>query len=150
VRTYALGLQAIVSQTLADAGTSSAGSATFHLTPTDYAHVQEIICSTLKTLKTLKTAIKLYDRGLLKFCPIRTFLHITTASIFLLKGLSLGLSPVKLQDALNVLKQTIVALKCSNPDDLHVGGRYATLLEMHMARLQRNLCRRSNRTTYNL
>jgi hypothetical protein len=69
---------------------------------------------------------------------MRTFLHITTASIFLLKGLSLGLSPVKLQDALNVLKQTIVALKCSNPDDLHVGGRYATLLEMHMARLQRN------------
>jgi hypothetical protein len=37
---------------------------------------------------------------------------------------------------LEILKQVIIALKNSNPDDLHLGGRYSILLEMHMARLQ--------------
>jgi hypothetical protein len=136
MHTYALGLQAIVSRTIAEANASPTQSASVHLSPTDYSHVQDVIHS---ALITLKTAIKLYNRNLLRFCPIRTFLHVTTASIFLLKGLSLGVSPTQLHDALSILKQVVVALKCSNPDDLHVGGRYATLLEMHMARLQKHL-----------
>ncbi|CAN9093689.1 unnamed protein product [Alternaria sp. RS040] len=50
--------------------------------------------------------------------------------------LGLGVSPARLQGALEVLTQVIVALKNSNPDDLHLGGRYSMLLEMHMTRLQ--------------
>lgn len=95
--------------------------------------MQEVINS---TLNTLKIAIKLYDLSFLRFCTIRTFLHITTASIFLLKGLGLGVSPARLQGALEVLTQVIVALKNSNPDDLYLGGCYSMLLEMHMKRLQ--------------
>ena len=95
--------------------------------------MQEVINS---TLNTLKIAIKLYDLGFLQFCTIRTFLHITTASIFLLKGLRLGVSPARLQGALEVLTQVIVALKNSNLDNLYLGGRYLMLLEMHMTRLQ--------------
>jgi hypothetical protein len=105
----------------------------FQLTPTDFEHVQEVVDS---TLTTLKTAIRLYDEDILRFCSIRVFLHITTASIFLLKGLGLGVSPTRLRSALEILKQVIIALKNSNPDDLHLGGRYSILLEMHMARLQ--------------
>jgi hypothetical protein len=105
------------------------------LTSSDFGHVQKIICS---ALNTLGTAIILCEKNMLRFCPMRTFNHITTASIYLLKGLSLGVSPAKLQDALKVLQQTIAALKCSNPDDLHVGGRYGILLEMHLARLQKH------------
>lgn len=135
MHTYSLGLQAILFRTLAESSDSVSGSMSFQLTPTDFAHVQEVIDS---TLSTLKTAVKLYDEERLHFCSIRTFLHITTASIFLLKGLGLGVSPARLRGALEILKQVIVALKNSNPDDLHLGGRYSILLEMHMARFQKH------------
>ena len=133
MHTYSLGLQAILFRTLAESGSAISSSSSFQLTPTDFAHVQEVIDS---TLTTLKTAVKLYNEDVLRFCSIRTFLHITTASIFLLKGLGLGVSPTRLRSALEILKQVVIALKDSNPDDLHLGGRYSILLEMHMARLQ--------------
>lgn len=133
MHTYSLGLQAILLRTLAESSHSLPGLAPIQLTPTDFAHVQEVIDS---TLNTFKAAIKLHDDGILRFCSIRTFLHITTASIFLLKGLGLGVSPAKLRGALDILQQVIAALKNSNPDDLHLGGRYSILLEMHMTRLQ--------------
>lgn len=135
MHTFPLGLQAIVSRIFADSPATFSPSAIFHLTPTDYSHVQEVISS---TLITLKTAIKLYNQNVLKYCPIRTFLHVTTASIYLLKSLGLGVSPGKLCEALVILQQAIVALKNSNPDDVHIGGRYATLLEMHMAKLKQH------------
>lgn len=135
MHTYSLGLQAILFRTVAETDGTLSGSSTFDLTPTDFAHVQEVINS---TLTTLKIAIKLFDQNNLQYCSIRTFLHITTASIFLLKGLGLGVSPSRLRSALDILKQVIVALKNSNPDDLHLGGRYALLLEMHIARVQEN------------
>jgi|TARA_R110002003_G_scaffold116_18_gene10234 hypothetical protein len=95
--------------------------------------VQEVIDS---ALTALRIAINLYTKNVLLYCSIRAFLHITVASVFLLKGLGLGVSPTKLRNSLDVLQKVVVALKNSNPDDLHLGGRYATLLEMHMARLQ--------------
>ena len=130
---YSLGLQAILFRTLAESSDSISGSASFQLTPTDFAHVQEVIDS---MLNTLKTAVKLYDEDILRFCSIRALLHITTASIFFLKGLGLVVSPTRLRGSIEVLKQVIVALKNSNPDDLHLDGRYSILLEMHMTRLQ--------------
>lgn len=131
MHTFSLGLQAIVSRTAAEANPS--GAISFLLTPTDFSHVQEVIDS---ALTTLRIAIRLYAKNVLVFCSIRTFLHVTVASVFLLKGLGLGVSPAKLRNSLDVLQRVVVALKNSNPDDLHFGGRYATLLEMHMARLQ--------------
>ena len=133
MHTYSLGLQAILFRTLAESSDSISGLASIQLTPTDFAHVQEVIDS---TLNTFKASLRLYDEGILRFCSTRVFLHITTASIFLLKGLGLGVSPGRLRSALDILKQVIVALKNSNPDDLHLGGRYSILLEMHMTRLQ--------------
>lgn len=94
MHTYSLGLQAILFRTLADSGESVSGAASFQLTPTDFAHVQEIIDS---TLLTLKTAVRLYKEDLLRSCSTRSFLHITAASTFLLKGLGLGVSHTRVQ-----------------------------------------------------
>jgi hypothetical protein len=66
---------------------------------------------------------------------VHLFLRVTTASVFLLKALGLGVSTNRLHDPLTVLKHVIAALKVSKPDDLHFGARYATLLEMYVARL---------------
>ncbi|KAF2652949.1 hypothetical protein K491DRAFT_634608 [Lophiostoma macrostomum CBS 122681] len=131
--TYSLGLQAIASRTLAESTTSPSQTSVFQLASIDYSHVQNIISS---ALTTLRIATKLFNGNHLRFCPLKTFLHITTASIFLLKGLGIGVSPPKLRNSLAVLDRVIVALKNSNPDDLHIGGRYATLLEMHVVKLQ--------------
>lgn len=135
MHTYSASLQAIVSRTLAESNVAASNSTSFHLTPTDFSHVQEVISS---TLTTLKIAIRLSDEDVLRFCPVKTFLNITTASIFLLKGLVLGVSAINLEEAMNILRQVIIALKGSNPDDLHIGGRYATLLEMRVTKLQKH------------
>jgi hypothetical protein len=131
MHTFSLVLQAIVSRTVAEPGASKPPS--FILAPTDFSHVQEVIDS---ALTALRIAINLYTKNVLLYCSIRAFLHITVASVFLIKGLGLGVSPTKLRNSLDVLQKVVVALKNSNPDDLHLGGRYATVLEMHMASLQ--------------
>lgn len=136
IYTYSLGLQAIVSRTLAESNTTSPTQSTcFNLTSTDFAHLQELISS---ALSALKIALKLANDDVLRFCPVKVFLQITTASVFLLKGLGLGVSPTKLHDALEVLRNVVSALRTSNPDDLHLGARYATLLEVHLSNLQRH------------
>lgn len=72
------------------------------------------------------------------FSPVRIFLRITTASVFLLKGLSLGVGATKLRTSLDVLTRSIAALRSSALDDVHLGSRYATLLEIHVNGLTNN------------
>lgn len=64
------------------------------------------------------------------------FLRITTASVFLLKALAVGVSATRLRRSLDTLTRAISALRGSAPDDLHLCGRYATLLETSLSRLQ--------------
>lgn len=64
------------------------------------------------------------------------FLRITTASVFLLKALAVGVSASRLRRSLDTLTRAISALRSSAPDDLHLCGRYATLLETSLNRLQ--------------
>lgn len=63
------------------------------------------------------------------------FLRITTASVFLLKALAVGVSTSRLRRSLDTLTRAICALRSSTPDDLHLSGRYATLLETSLNRL---------------
>lgn len=81
-------------------------------------------------------AIELEERQVLKYAPVRVFLRITTASVFLLKGLALGVTTTELNRAMDMLTRAIAALRSGTPDDLHLGSRYATLLEIHLSRIQ--------------
>lgn len=105
------------------------------LSSTDYGFIQAVVDG---SLGILKVALKMHEKNSLRFAPITIYLRITTASVFLLKGLGLGVSTTKLQDSLDVLTHAITALRSSRPDDLHLGSRYATLLEMHVERLKEN------------
>lgn len=135
-RIYAnsLGLQAVVERTIAEPGVDPANNQ-FELSSTDYGFIQAVVDG---CLGILKLSVKMHEQNSLRFAPVTIYLRITTASVFLLKGLGLGVSMTKLQDSLDVLTGAISALRSSRPDDLHLGSRYATLLEMHVVRLKEN------------
>ena len=99
----------------------------------EYGFIQEVIEASCEILRKV---IRLAETDTLRFAPVRLFLRITTSSIFLLKALSLGVRNDQLQSALDVLDQTIQALKTSNLDEVHLAARYATLLETHVERLR--------------
>ena len=84
----------------------------------------------------LERTINLAETDTLRFSPVRTFLRITTSSVFLLKAISLGVRSAKLQSALDTLDRSIQAMRLSNLDDVHLAARYATLLETHVTRLR--------------
>ncbi|RYP62434.1 hypothetical protein DL769_007306 [Monosporascus sp. CRB-8-3] len=125
-------LQAIVERTLAESGEDPA-SGQFNLNSTDYSFIQEVVDG---CLEILKLAIRLAEKKVLTFAPVNMFLRITTASVFLLKGLGLGVSTTKLRDSLDILTRAIAALRTCQSDDLHLSSRFATLLQMYVIRLQ--------------
>ncbi|KAI9147335.1 Transcriptional activator ARO80 [Paramyrothecium foliicola] len=135
-RIYAnsLGLQAVVERTMAEPRLEPR-HCEFEVGSIDYGFIQAVVDG---SLKILKVAIKMHEQNSLRFAPVTIYLRITTASVFLLKGLGLGVSSTKLRDSLEVLTSAITALRNSRPDDLHLGSSYATLLEIHVSRLKGN------------
>ena len=137
VRIYinSFGMQAACERALADAASDSDPRS---LLPTridslEYEFVQEVIDGSCKILRKV---ISLAETDTLRFAPVRLFLRITTSSIFLLKALGLGVRNAQLQSALDILDRSIVALKTSNLDDVHLAARYATLLDTHVQKLR--------------
>ncbi|KAK1986444.1 hypothetical protein LZ30DRAFT_582136 [Colletotrichum cereale] len=133
-----LGMQAAVDRSLTDQGAGVMGSQGAHtvLTATDYEFVQEVVSG---GCQILQSSNKLAERGTLRFCPVRIFLRIIEASVFLLKALSLGSYVSNLQAALGVLEQCIRSLHASSLDDMHLASRYAALLDLHVARFRQCL-----------
>lgn len=130
-----LGVQAIVERTLAEAptnATSQPNNAT-NVDSTDFRFIQEVVDG---GLAILNLAVKLSDTKTLLFSPVRVFLRIITASMLLLKGLSLGVSSSKLKISLDTLDRAIAALRAGALDDMHLGSKYAMLLDMHVSRLR--------------
>lgn len=136
-----LGMQAVVDRVLGEKdGKCSIGQPgsgiQASLTTTDYQFIQEVIDG---SCQILQSAITLAGSGSLRFCPVRVFVRIIGASIFLLKALGLGAHTANLQASLAVLDQSILALHQSSPDDMHLASQFASLLELHIARFRQLL-----------
>ncbi|KAF7533192.1 hypothetical protein G7054_g7296 [Neopestalotiopsis clavispora] len=127
-----LGLQAVVERAMINARDGSTDNPP-QVNAADYVCIREVLDA---SLDILKTTIKFAESGILKFAPARLYLRFTTASVFLLKALGLGASTSRLQDSLSLLSHAIPAMETCKPDDVHLGARYATLLEAHTARLR--------------
>ncbi|KAF4544530.1 C6 transcription factor [Lasiodiplodia theobromae] len=138
-----LGMQAVVERTLdeADDFNSPADPPNHHpirplsVDSTDYHFIQEVVDGSCEILRKV---IKLADAQRLRFAPVRIYLHITASAIYLIKGLSLGVWNTKLPASLDVLDRGIQALRSGTLDDIHLASRFATLLEVHVARLRRS------------
>lgn len=137
VYTHSVGMQAVVERVLADTGPNNfEDMRPMTIDPTDYEYIQEVIDGCCKILQKV---VHLAEVGALRFSPVRIVLRITSASIFLMKALSLGTRQTVLQESLEILERSISALKSNALDDVHLSTRYATLLDMHVSRLRRNL-----------
>lgn len=101
----------------------------------DFASVNEVReCSG----KILMTAVELCDEGILQYCPVRLYLRIVSASVFLLKAISLGSREVDISSSLKTLDRCIAALQTNRADDIHLSSQYATLISRHVQRFRRN------------
>ncbi|KAG0158155.1 hypothetical protein PDIDSM_5668 [Penicillium digitatum] len=137
VYTHSVGMQAVVERAVAENGPNNFdGVRPMTIDPTDYEYIQEVIygCGQI-----LQKVTHLAEAGALRFSPVRIVLRITSASIFLMKALSLGTRQAKLQESIQILERSIKALKSNALDDVHLSTRYAALLEMHVSRLRGNL-----------
>jgi hypothetical protein len=138
VYTNSFGMQAVVERLLTEAGPDQAAEDLHpaNIDPIDYEFIQEVIdgCGQI-----LRKVIEMADSDVLRFAPVRTFIRVTSSSIFLLKALSLGVRHAKLQESLEILDGCIHALRSNILDDVHLASRYAMLLEVHVSRLRRNL-----------
>ncbi|PVI08610.1 hypothetical protein DM02DRAFT_510378 [Periconia macrospinosa] len=137
IYTNSLGMQAVVERTLAETDPDGPQEEILplNLEPRDYDFIQEVVDGSCQILQKV---VQLYDSGALRYSPVRIFLRITTSSIYLIKGLSLGSRNQKLQSSLDILDAAIRAMRSSTLDDMHLASRYATLLDMHVARLRDN------------
>ncbi|KAI1926049.1 hypothetical protein LOZ12_000524 [Ophidiomyces ophidiicola] len=137
VYTNSIGMQAVVERLLAESDPDSVLDEVrqTNVDDIDYEFIQEVIDGSCHILQKV---ISLAESGALRYSPVRIFLRITSSSIFLLKALSLGVRNAKLQESLEILSRSIQALRSSSLDDIHLGSRYATLLESLIARLRRS------------
>ncbi|ORY17918.1 hypothetical protein BCR34DRAFT_554512 [Clohesyomyces aquaticus] len=135
IYTNSLGMQAVVERTLAETDPDEPQEDVLHmnLEPRDYDFIQEVVDGSRKILQKVS---QLAESGALRYSPVRIFLRITTSSIYLIKGLSLGVRNAKLQSSLDILDRAIHAMRSSTLDDMHLASRYANLLEVHVARLR--------------
>ena len=86
----------------------------------------------------LKKPISLAKTGSLRFAPVRLYIRVVSASIFLLKAISLGGPNIELQASLGILDECIKALQTMAVDEVHLSSRYGTLIARHVSRFRRN------------
>ncbi|EAT91207.2 hypothetical protein SNOG_01558 [Parastagonospora nodorum SN15] len=110
IYTNSLGMQAVVERTLAetDPDVPQEDNLSFNLEPRDYDFIQEVVDGSCQILQKV---CQLSETGALRYSPVRIFLRITTSSIYLIKGLSLGSRNQKLQSSLDILEGAIRALR---------------------------------------
>lgn len=93
----------------------------------------------------LRIAKALSDEDVLRHCPVRVSLRIVSASIFLLKTLSVGSREVDARASLEQLDGGIQALMNNDAGDIHLSNRYAELIARHVRRFKRSLMPRKSR-----
>jgi len=158
VRTYinSLSLQAVVERcTSGAAGHSSGGphGETVQLSPQtqsyygkmplgqlgsfsaeDQQYVREVVDASRNLLRTVVDG--LLPQGYLKHAPVRTYFRIISGAMFLLKTFALGASQADVRISINLMDRTVEALRTCVVDDVHLGTRFADLLESLTSRLR--------------
>lgn len=131
-------MQAVVERALADTDPNNGVDEMrpMNIDSIDYEYIQEVIDGSCQILQKVT---QLAELGALRFSPVRIYLRVTSSSIFLMKALSLGTRQAKFRESLDLLEKCIHSLRSNALDDIHLSTRYATLLDMHVSRLRRNL-----------
>jgi hypothetical protein len=158
VRIYinSLSLQAVVERCTNNAGnTSSSGNGLqpTHLSPQtminygklplgqlggftvhDQEYVREVVDGSRNLLRTVVEG--LLPGGYLKHAPVRTYFRIISGAMFLLKTFALGAPRSDVKLSIELMDATVEALRNCIVDDVHLGIRFADLLESLTSRLR--------------
>lgn len=90
----------------------------------------------------LKVVVEgLYPGDYLRHAPVRTFFRIVSVAIILLKTFALGATEEDVAVSLYLLTGAVEALRTSIVDDVHVGNRFADLVETLTYRIRSRFVR---------
>ncbi|SPO03053.1 related to ARO80 - positive transcription regulator of ARO9 and ARO10 [Cephalotrichum gorgonifer] len=162
VRIYAnsLSLQAVVERCTNNAGNTAGGGGTSggsgsaaQLSPqtqnyfgklplgqlgglgtTDQEYIREVVVGCRRLLKTVVD--DLLPGGYLKHAPVRTYFRIISGAMFLLKTFALGAPRADVKTSIDLMDETVAALRNCVVDDVHLGIRFADLLDSLTSRLR--------------
>ena len=107
----------------------------------DRYYIKEVIDACRNVLKVVVEG--LYPGDYLRHAPVRTFFRIVSVAIILLKTFALGATEDEVGLSLRLLDSAVEALRTSIVDDVHVGNRFAELVETLTRRIRQSFVRMS-------
>ena len=105
----------------------------------DRHYINEVIDASRNVLKVVVDG--LHPGGYLRHAPVRTFFRIVSVAIILLKTFALGATEDDVALSLGLLSDSVDALRTSIVDDVHVGNRFADLVETLSQRIRSRFVR---------
>jgi hypothetical protein len=105
----------------------------------DRHYINEVIDASRNVLKIVVHG--LHPGGYLRHAPVRTFFRIVSVAIILLKTFALGATEEDVAISLNLLSDAVTALREGIVDDVHVGNRFADLVETLTHRIRSRFVR---------
>ncbi|TEA20000.1 Transcriptional activator ARO80 [Colletotrichum sidae] len=100
----------------------------------DQEYIKEVISGSRNLLRTVVEGLLPGDY--LKHAPVRTYFRIISGAMFLLKTFALGAPRSDVKMSIDLMDQTVEALRNCVVDDVHLGIRFADLLESLTRRLR--------------
>ena len=100
----------------------------------DQEYVREVVEGSRNLLNEVVTG--LLPNGYLKHAPVRTYFRIISGAMFLLKTFALGAPRSDVKASIDLMDSTVEALRNCVVDDVHLGIRFADLLESLTSRLR--------------
>lgn len=92
----------------------------------DTEFIREVVSASRSLLTTVIE--EMFPAGYLKHAPVRIYLRILSASMFLLKTFSLGARGVEVDRSMELIEGVCGCLRNAAVDDVHLGLRFADLL----------------------
>ncbi|KAK6521411.1 hypothetical protein TWF506_001629 [Arthrobotrys conoides] len=105
----------------------------------DEEYIKEVVDASRCLLLTVIR--KLFPGGWLKHAPVRTYLRIASAAMYLLKTFALGAREDDIKVSLKLMDQTVYTLRAASCDDVHLALRFGDLLETLTSRIRARFIR---------
>ncbi|KAL1844386.1 hypothetical protein VTJ49DRAFT_65 [Mycothermus thermophilus] len=100
----------------------------------DQEYVKEVVNGSRNLLRTVVEGLLPGDY--LKHAPVRTYFRIISGAMFLLKTFALGAPKSDVEISIQLMDRTVDALRNCVVDDVHLGIRFADMLETLTSRLR--------------
>lgn len=100
----------------------------------DQEYIKEVVEGSRNLLRTVVEGLLPDDY--LKHAPVRTYFRIISGAMFLLKTFALGATRHDVEVSIRLMDSTVDALRTCVVDDVHLGIRFADLLENLTMRLR--------------